>query len=253
MVYRAFCMMNEFTKQFHDSDFPDFHIDHTLDQVLNNFWHNTCIPHVGIDVGFDPAATYQWLLDHDHLFFTSQSKLFTEKKNKDLGFEWFTSPHNGGWTNLPVIGHTVKIKEIVPDNNSVLYQYTYNSIPDSVPDLQFFLNQISLSISGLKIFRLEPGGFIQPHMDIGVDLTSTMNHIWIPLHDFPPCLKFYPSGYLHYRKGNFYIINTRNFMHSVVNNTDRPRYVATAFFDHEKIPQGFRNQIKQSLTQQWFT
>ena len=54
-------MINEFTKQFHDSTFPDFRVDHTLDQVLSNFWHNTCIPHVEIDVGFDPAATYQWV------------------------------------------------------------------------------------------------------------------------------------------------------------------------------------------------
>jgi hypothetical protein len=42
-------------------------------------------------------------------------------------------------------------------------------------------------------------------------------------------------------------------MHSVVNNTDQPRYVAVLSFDHEKIPGTFWNQIKQSLTQQWFS
>ena len=246
-------MMNEFTKQFHDSTFPDFRIDQTLDQVLNNFWQNTCVPHVGIDIGFDPAATYQWLLDNDHLFYNNSAILFAEKKNKDLGFEWFTSAASRGWTNLPVIGTTDKYKEIVPDNSSVIYQSTFNSLPDSVPDLQLFLNQIGLSISRLDVLRLEPGGFLQPHMDLKPDSSSSMNYLWIPLHDFPPCFKIYPSGYLHHRKGNFYIVNITNFMHSVVNNTDQPRYVAVLFFDHEKIPETFWNQIKQSLTQQWFT
>jgi hypothetical protein len=246
-------MINEFTKQFHDSTFPDFCVDQTLNQVLNNFWQNTCIPYVGIDVGFDTAATYKWLLDNDHLFAKTQSGMFTEKKNKDLGFEWFTSSHSEGWANLPVIGTTEKYKAIVPGDGAVTYQITHDVLPNSVPDLQFFLNQIGLSISELNIFRLKPGGFLQPHMDIGVDCESTMTYIWIPLHDFPPCLKIYPSGYLRHCKGNFYILNASNFMHSVVNTTDQPRYVATVFFDHKKIPQSFWNQIKQSLTQQWFT
>jgi len=107
-------------------------------------------------------------------------------------------------------------------------------------------------IHGLKIAKLEPGGYLEPHKD-PLMMSDTMIHIWIPLHSSQANLKIWPSGLLHHQVGSVYMLNNQSFVHSIANFDTEPRYVVLAKIDPTKTSSELVAKIRTALKQQWFS
>lgn len=245
--------MNKFTADFHQGTFPGVTISKTYQEIVDNFWYSTDIPFIETDFVVDVSAAYRWLVENDNRFEQRHTQIDRMNYAKTRGHDWFIDPHSHGWDNLYIIGKDYLPQQIISNGEGQPQQHQTINNPDALTNFRSQLEEQHLPISQIVIYRLEPGGWVQPHIDKKVEGTPIMNHIWMPLHDFATSLKVYPCGYIKHQTGRAYILNNNNYPHSVINTDSHPRYVATMKIDFQQLPDNSWKKIQKSLQQQWFS
>lgn len=168
------------------------------------------------------------------------SETFPDIATRDLFRHWWTRDvRNQGWKELSVIIMENGM-ELVHDANQTVSLPERQACQDL--DLKDMLLDIfssrGLAIKNLMIFKLEPNGWIQPHVDRMLDYPG-LSYFWMPLHDFPPCLKIWPYGWLHHRLGSMYLFNHSKYVHAAVNQTNQGRYILGGRVEINSLPAWF--------------
>jgi hypothetical protein len=238
--------MNKLTQDFHQANFRGIDIKVSFDQVKNNFWQSTYLPFVDTGIDFEVSTSYNWLLNHTEFFDKDSRTEYSQLVSKHNNTNWFQEPQAIEWYCCNVFG-----------TNQVLDTHADATItrwhPTAFPDLQKQIDRLNLPISRLAVFKLEPGGYVQPHVDLRKGPNrGGLNHVWLPLHDFAQSLKIYPYGYVQHQTGRMYLLNNPHYVHSVVNYESIPRYVALMTIDYHNLDTVLENQIFESAKRQWF-
>lgn len=217
--------MNNYTENFIHNCFTNFSHDNinvTSEAVDNQV---PCVEIFGLDLAL-LNQIYQQAVDLKHNFtFLSNSGMYNE---------WYHFPRAQGWKELQLKeNNTVAVRSLL-DNTEIKRPtktvYKDKTLLDLCNDL---LHKIPNT--AIKIQMVEAGGWIQPHRDIKVE--RGLRHLWIPLHNFPPCLKVWPFGWLQHKLGSMYLFNNADHVHAVHNNTDLDRFILMVKIDPKKPPQ----------------
>lgn len=244
--------MNKFTQDFFQGQFPGFSVDCNYEEIMSDFWHTKKLPFVELDFTVDTQPTYQWLLKNKQLFDKTPTQHSRELNKKEYGVDWFTDAHSQGWLELKVTGAELERDYIVNCGIEMPHHHTEELANNLQIDLVNQLNKINLPVTRIKLLCLEPNGWAQPHMDRLKPGHATMNHVWLPLHNFKPSLKVYPYGTIEHKTGHLYLLNQQSFIHSVINPESMSRFVAVLTLDYENLSVDMWEQIKQSVYRQWF-
>jgi hypothetical protein len=106
-------------------------------------------------------------------------------------------------------------------------------------------------VKRLMILALSPGGYVQPHIDPKIISVPRLSYFWIPLNNSSPSLKIWPMGYVNHQAGNIYLFNNNTWVHSVINQDQKMRYVLTGLIDTEKCSNDFYQLAVKSAKKQW--
>lgn len=244
--------MNKLTQDFFQAEFPGWQPKIDYETCLNNLWVQPTIPCLDSGINIDVALTYQWVLNNEHVFTEHYTAKNQELFDQKQGANWYKQPHSQGWTSIGIIGQSLKnLKQFVSSGVPVPMDTELTLHHDAGIDIVRQFELIGMPLLRLQIARLDPGGFAQPHND---EITSGpyLNHGWIPLHDFEPGLRLYPIGTIQHRKGQIFMFDDRSIIHSIVNNSTQPRYVALIKFDYQTMSSSVTDCIKEQIKKQWF-
>lgn len=245
--------MNPLTEQFFQADFPGWQPRLSFDQVWADFWTTREIPIVELNLGVDTASSCQWIQDNKQKFAQAWHQTQYDQHWRELGQDWFRLPHSQGRWDLQITGQYPQRRKLLDSGAWQEFDHQLRVMhEDAVPDLRAQLAQHGMSIYSMKIARLDPGGYLEPHKDT---LTSkqTMTHVWIPLNPAVDNLKIWPWGMLRHQVGAVYLLNNQSFMHAIANTGAEPRYVVTAKLDPEKTSPELVAKIRAAVKQQWFS
>ena len=186
------------------------------------------------------------------------SKYPLANKNDD----WCSASASDSWKELNVLDSSSPYEEKyynLTDKKMVKTTKKTTAIQDTSQKREIL--DLALTLLGvpnesfifkIKILAVNPGGYVHPHKDKTPDAVKCM---WIPLHEFSWCLKFFPFGWLKHNFGNGYLINNGKYVHAVSNNTKNLRYIMDVHFvntaSNKKLLQWFYN--KNNCWQDIFT
>jgi len=214
-----------FTDQFWQTKFPGWKNPYTRDHLLQHFW-TTAIPAVNLDIKIRTSNTLDTIERMQDQFV----KVDTQTNDKLYKTKWYERSREQGWKLLGIIPRQGGIA------NVDLASYQVRRSPEYADNREHFCDFIDqmeskgLIIKELKIWKLEPNGWLVPHRDI-LTTTICMNYFWIPINDVPASSKIWPLGENKVCQGQVSLLCNQNFVHSVVNNSNRPRYVAAGRLD----------------------
>ena len=175
--------------------------------------------------------------------------------------EWYSNYRADSWNELVLLNNdeTNEIYDFI--NKKMICSKKNNKVKENTVLLQKCLDLLDIKdsscIKTLRIATVDPGGFIHPHKD----KLSNVRCLWMPLHDFSWCLKFFPFGWLMHEFGNAYLVNNGKYVHGVLNTSRERRYVLNIdFFEnlskdkllkwHEKSPTNWKDIFTNNLTTQ---
>jgi hypothetical protein len=245
--------MNTLTKEFFKATFPGWKPRQDFDTVWSTFWTTREIPIVELDLGLDTSTSCDWIEQNQDRFGQAWHQTQYDQHHKNLGQDWFKSPHSQGRWDLQING-------VYPERRKLLDQDTWHEFAhqqrtlhhDAVPDLTTQLKELGFDIYSTKIAKLDPGGWLEPHKDTLVS-KLTMTHLWIPLNRASDNLKIWPHGMVQHKIGAVYLLNNQSFMHAIANDHSESRYVVTAKLDPEKTNPDLVAKIRAAVKQQWFS
>lgn len=148
---------------------------------------------------------------------------------------WYSLSGTDSWEELPLVhaSENEKIYNLV--DRKMSSSRKNNDIVEKPDILNLCFDLLGIDteelshIKSLKIVTVNPGGYIHPHKDN----FSGLKCLWMPLHKFSWCLKFFPFGWLMHKLGSAYLINNEKYVHAVLNNSREKRYVLSVdFFDN---------------------
>jgi hypothetical protein len=233
--------MNKLTQEFHQSTFPGFKPNVSYEQVKQNFWQSSYLPFLDTGIDFEVDSSYQWLSNHQECF---EKDSRTEHNN--LLKEWFEDSRAVDWYCCNIFGSN-KGYDAHPDDIITKYH------PDAFPDIQQQIQKLKLPITRLAVFKLAPNGYVQPHVDPRPGPhKGGINHVWLPLHNFPQSLKIYPHGYVQHQTGRMYLLNNPSYVHSVANYEPTARYVALMTLNYRALDPDLENYFFEVAQKQWF-
>jgi len=181
------------------------------------------------------------LLDHFQL-------LPGSKMNKTD--DWFQVPTQQGHSHLPVVSigeekqFLLHSSEVVKREDEIKFNTKQEYVTSGLKDAIDKLN-VMMPIKDLcDIHVCEPGGWLHPHLDIKDDESKL--RIWIPLHEFPACLKVFPFGWLKHEFGKAYLFDNKNYVHAVHNPTDLYRFVLIMGIDNINPPEWIAEQLERN-------
>lgn len=245
--------MNPLTEQFFQAEFPGWQPRKDLDTVWSQFWTNRDIPILELNLDLDTKSSQQWIEQNQHRFSQAWHQAQYDQRSIDLGQAWFTQPHSQGRWDLQITGSYPQRKKLLDNEPWTEFDHQQRIMhEDAVPDLKSQLSALGFAVYSMKIARLDPGGYLEPHRDALIS-AETMTHLWIPLNSAAANLKIWPWGLLEHRMGSVYLLNNQSFVHAIANRGTDPRYVVTAKLDHQKTSPELVAKIRAALQQQWFS
>lgn len=244
--------MNPLTEQFFQADFPGWRPRKDFDTVWDNFWRTREIPIVELDLGIDTNPSCEWIKHNHDRFSHAWHQSQYDQHWKSLGQDWFRRPHSQGRWDLQITGEYLQRRKLLDNQSWQEFDHQQRvTHEDALPDLRQQLAQLGLAIYSMKIARLDPGGYLEPHKDTLIS-SETMIHLWIPINESDSNLKIWPWGLLKHRVGSVYLLNNQSFVHAIANQGLQPRYVVTAKLDHTRVTAQLLNLIRSALIQQWY-
>jgi hypothetical protein len=161
-------------------------------------------------------------------------------------YPYETFPRIQGWTQK-VLWSNGTVEPIMDD---LYYKKSCAPIPKQEPDrvaqqIQTLLSNLGIFAGLCAISNLDPSGYIRPHRDINL-IKYPLGYFWLPLNNPPGNeLKIYPYGTVDVTLGNLYLLNQKNFVHAVINNSTETRYVIIGWIN--SISNELKETVKDSI------
>jgi hypothetical protein len=239
--------MNHWTSEFLQADFSCY--QHLTPKILPcDHMPNSMMPALPVD-GFDIDIVN---CIFDRAKFLSDS--FLVKSSQTNQDKWFAEKRSQVWHELQIIPHDYGYinHHDGSKNFSTTLADTFEdqTIKDIVKKL---FHKREFPIVHAQIFRLGKDGWIAPHMDTMTDNIG-LGYFWMPLHQFPPCIKVFPWGWLNHQVGNLYMLNNSKYVHAVKNQLLEDRLVLIGRLDISKTPKWLiehHNQFVPNHHQIW--
>lgn len=230
--------INDYTKQFWSHRFPGWHMPYDREHLIKHFW-TTEIPVVNLPDTVDVESAWQATLALDSSF-----QPMDQEQHGNNQQEWWMSPRYTGWHSLGVISNnTTAITDL--DGNTIVYP-DWGDHREHFQDYIDKMEQIGLPLRHMRILKLDPGGWIAPHRD-GLVSRIAMRDLWIPLSHDASSLKIWPLGEHTVRRGQVCFLCNHAFPHSVINDSDRPRYVIKAQVDVNRVSMDAYKRIVRAV------
>lgn len=214
-----------FTTQFLNADFSPF--GHLLkDLQITDLLATTQCPAVEVQ-NLDLAT-----LDSLHDRCQTITARFRENPTGARFRHWYNMPRSQGWQMMSVVG----VQDYLRDDRGAKTDLEVPGVDDEIKrSCQALFGPWWDDLIMLNIMKLEPDGWINPHVD-GAE-NYGLNYFWIPLHAFPHnCMKVFPLGWLRHTLGSLYLFNQSKYPHALQNTTDQSRYVLVGRFDPDRVP-----------------
>lgn len=246
---------DKFTRDFFEADFPGFVPSQAWKDVEKNIWEAS-LPFIELKCGLDHSDTHKLLVDHSDVHLIDMpGEQIRQMEKKSTGNLWFYSAHSEGWKQLPIFGEMYTSKKIIISDEKIdLYEdfkkLLWKPNPYYGKYLLPQLKKLGCEIKRLVVDTLDTNGWVRPHQDS--DHGKPLAYAWIPLHNFNPCLKIWPYGFLKHTLGNIYLLANSKFPHSVINTMFDRRYVAVIRIDEENCSTAFKNFVIDSAKKQWY-
>jgi hypothetical protein len=228
-----------YTQQFFDLNFEPYR--NLVENIsITNQLHTTRVPICPVDLDRDILQKiYKYLCSIDHAFTANPH----HSHNKH---DWADPLRSHNWQQLVIRQKPALYKLRAPTSSS-----TFEISNDSFGDvhLEQLLDQLLAPLNvyfhTIKIAKLDKRGWVAPHMDATANDLG-LCYSWIPLHEFSPCLKLFPWGWLQHEFGKMYLFNHSRYVHAVYNPVDKPRLVIQGIFAPEKVSSGLLEQYSRS-------
>lgn len=217
-----------FAKEYFARDFADYqHL--LLDLVITDDLVTTQCPAMEIPLPYPLAleTLYQYCAG-------TATDQFKRIETSKLWHYWYTPPRSEKWSVI----HCKAAGDFLMDVNANIVPNPLDLTHDDLLlDLcQKVFGDWWASIRDLKLMKLEPGGWCNPHRDRHSEEFGIC-YFWIPMHEFPQrCLKIFPLGWLQQRVGNMYLFHQSRLPHAVQHTQDFDRYVMVGRFFPELVP-----------------
>lgn len=237
-----------FTQEFLQTDFEVYKNQFASVSITDNL-QTTQVPAMPVSLRLD-------LLQQIYKQAQISEQDFQPTVTGSLFRAWYRQPRSSGW-------HELTVKESQQPHQFTMAHNTSQSVarPQSKitkntklleTSMQLFAD-LNIQLESLRIMKLEPQGWIHPHRD-RTQVSYGLCYFWIPLHEFAPCLKIFPYGWLQHRLGNMYLFNQNSYVHAAVNQSSQDRYVMIGRFDPAQVPATLLNQyhdFKQEFLTIW--
>lgn len=225
-----------YTQKFLQTDFEAYKNQSDPVTVTDSL-QTTQIPAVPVSLRLD-------LLEQIYTQAQASEQDFQPTVTGSLFRAWYRQPRSSGW-------HELTIKESQQPHQFAMAHNAAHTVarPQSKITKNTKLGQISMQLfsdldiqlESLRIMKLEPQGWIHPHRD-RTQVSYGLCYFWIPLHEFAPCLKIFPHGWLQHELGHMYLFNQNSYVHAAVNLSDQDRYVMIGRFDPGRVPATLLNR-----------
>ena len=228
-------MNNQFFWEYINNDFSEYDVSECKS-----------VPIVDFDIP-NPC-----ILSEIYLAAKAVSEELTPITSVGLFDSWFNEDNHSRYSHLPMLYEA--------KDNMVLLHNSAQTIKETT-DTLFSTNEKFVT-SGMKQFleKLDddlpftdlcdihvcgPGGWLHPHKDVK-EKNEQKLRLWIPLHEFPPCIKIWPFGWVQHKFGKGYIFDNRNWIHALYNFAKYDRYVLILGIDHNNPPDWLMTQYEQN-------
>jgi hypothetical protein len=217
--------MHPFVEKFIDSNFEN-ELNSKKLSFESDTYHNWLSPAVEI-----PNFDLNIIQNIKKLCEKSESQ-FVPVSGSYINNNWYSISGTDSWQELPLLLALQNEKMYSLVDGKMTSSRKNNDVVDRKDILNLCLNLLGIKetshIKSLKIVTVNPGGYIHPHKDN----FNNLKCLWMPLHEFSWCLKFFPFGWLKHKLGSAYLINNGKYVHAVLNNSKEKRYVLSVdFFD----------------------
>ena len=165
---------------------------------------------------------------------TTAKDQFKRIETSNLWHYWYTPPRSQKWSVI----HCKAAGDYLLDVNGAVVPNPLDLTLDRtlIAKCQAVFGQWWDSVRDLKLMKLEPGGWCNPHRDRHSEEFGIC-YFWIPLHEFSQrCLKIFPLGWLQHKVGNMYLFHQSRLPHAVQHTQDFDRYVMVGRFLPTLIP-----------------
>lgn len=229
--------------------------DILLDQLLNDFY-NSAFPGftskltIGDPVLSTPVPVVDIPMHLDTDLLLEYAKQIELDPMQRTTYPYEQHPRFVGW-NIQVLWSN-------DYNNTLLGDIYYKKTTAPVADksatgtselIQQYLQALGLDCTICMLSVFEPGAYLRPHRDIGLNSTP-LNYFWLPLNNpIGSRLRVYPMGDIDITLGHLYLLNQENFVHGAVNYGQEPRYVLVGHLNN--ISTEFEQQILNSILKQY--
>jgi hypothetical protein len=176
---------------------------------------------------------------------------FTYLPSSRLFGDWFKEDNHDGHLHLPMLDTEEDKLFLLHDTtktvdrlNDTLFSKHPDFVTSGMKDLLSQLHQQLPFTDLCDIHYCEPGGWLHPHRDLKKDQRKL--RLWIPLHEFPPCMKIWPFGWIQNQFGKGYVFDNKKWIHAVYNFADYDRYVLILGIDHDNPPEWLMQQYENN-------
>ena len=235
--------MNQHTyiQQFCDLNFAPY--KHLVENILvTDQLQSTRVPICPIDINKDTLKKiYNYLGTIDH-------KFIPNPHHSRLTHNWADPLRSHNWEQLVIKHKTTSYKLRVPTENNT-FEISNEILGDVYLEqlVDKLLSPLDVKFYTIKVTKLGPYGWVAPHIDATAKDIG-LGYAWIPLHEFPNCLKIFPWGWLQHQFGKMYLFNHSRYVHAVNNSVDKSRFVILCSFDLETVSPTILEQYSQSKT-----
>jgi hypothetical protein len=230
-----------YTQQFFDLNFAPY--KNLVENIsVTDQLHTTRVPICPIDIDKDILQKiYNYLCIIDHKFIPNPH----HSRHKH---DWADPARSYNWDQIVVRQRTTAYKLHIPTENNT-FEIGNEILGDVYLEqlVDQLLAPLGVKFYTIKITKLGPHGWVSPHMDaVAKDLG--LGYAWIPLHEFPTCLKIFPWGWLQHQFGKMYLFNHSRYVHAVHNPVGKSRLVILCSFDTEAVSSTILDQYFKSKT-----
>ncbi len=232
---------NKLTELFITTDFsqlPDHFMRYSIDP--DDIWRSY-VPFCLIpDFALQPLIELRsWVQDNDHLFHVTRGEVHFN--------HWYTEKRSWGWSDITVIDMPdIYVHDTQGSINHAVSQGSVD-VPTWFSDqCRGYFADGGVALRGLKIKRLEPGGWINPHRDL-LNLDRPLEYFWMPLDQYHDGVKIFPYGEMRVKFGEMALLNNKNFPHAVWHRENTPRYVFAGYIDSTNTNVDFVSKISRAI------
>lgn len=236
---------SDYTRQFVELDFSPY--EHLGKTMLENSPGENDVPMVevsGLDKNIIKKLHHKAIENDSNFerkFSVARHDSWQKIAHSDKSTQ-FIIQHHENWNLAGFVGEITKTP---PD--------IIGPTDDIIALVNLLFSELELTISNARFAKLDPGGWLNPHIDL-FDKDPGISYFWMPLHSHIPTVKVFPWGWNENKVGSMYLFNYSKYVHSAVNFGDTTRYILQGRFDLSQCGEKLSNlyQLNKNNFRQLF-